>query len=210
MKSARQPTSALVPSREELAAHMPLVHQVVARVLRRLPPNVLREDLVAAGTMGLLDALRKSEARGAAFEWYARVRIRGAVMDELRAEDWLTRRNRARVARDEASGIATPTSVVGFDDLPQVEAQGFEDERAPNPHEQVQARLNRMALESAVSTLPEREANIVRWHYFEGVDFKDIARRFGVSEPRISQLHSRAMTLLRGIMAEKPCAAAAA
>src|SRR5580704_6104653 len=103
------------PTREELTAYMYLVHQVVARVLRKLPPNVLRDDLVAAGTFGLVDALRKSADRGPAFDWYARIRIRGAVVDELRAQDWLTRRARTRVAKAQAQGESGSVAVVGFD-----------------------------------------------------------------------------------------------
>src|SRR5580693_8720352 len=113
------------PSREELTSYMYLVHQVVARVLRKLPPNVLRDDLIAAGTFGLVDALRKSADRGPAFDWYARIRIRGAVVDELRAQDWLTRRARTRVARAQALGLGGSAAVIGFDDLPEVQSQGF-------------------------------------------------------------------------------------
>ena len=198
------------PSREELATYMPLVHQVVARVLRRLPPNVLREDLVAAGTYGLVDALRKSSERTVAFDWYARIRIRGAVVDELRAQDWLTRRARTRLAKAQARGENAAVSVVGFDDLPEGQAFGFADAGAPSPLEQVETRMERASLELAVGKLPEREGNIVRWHYFEGVPFKDIAGRLGVSEPRVSQLHSRAMLRLRTIMIESPRTEAAA
>src|SRR5579862_3772358 len=104
MKHCSSPSLVNTPSREELTLYMPLVHQVVARVLRKLPPNVLRDDLVAAGTFGLVDALRKSTERGPAFDWYARIRIRGAVVDELRAQDWLTRRARTRVTRAQAQG----------------------------------------------------------------------------------------------------------
>ena len=99
------------PTREELDLYMPLVRQVVARVLRKLPPNVLREDLISAGTFGLIDALRKSVDRGPAFEWYARVRIRGAVVDELRAQDWLTRRARSRITRAQADGTGGSAAV---------------------------------------------------------------------------------------------------
>lgn len=184
------------PSRQDITELMPLVHQVVARMLRRLPPNVLRDDLVAAGTYGLVDALRKNPERGPAFEWYARIRIRGAVVDELRSQDWLTRRARTRVTKAQAEG-QRGTSVVGFDDLPESQAQALVDESAANPHEQVERKMDMRALQQAVRALPEREANIVGWHYFDGVPFKVIAARLGVSEPRISQLHSRAMGLLK-------------
>jgi RNA polymerase sigma factor for flagellar operon FliA len=202
-------TSPTSPTREELASYMYLVQQVVARVLRKIPPNVLRDDLIAAGTFGLVDALRKSTERGPAFDWYARIRIRGAVVDELRAQDWLTRRARTRVARAQAQGHSDGVTVVGFDDLPESQAQGFADESIATPQEQVERRMDRMALERAVAMLPEREANIVAWHYFDAVPFKTIALRLGVSEPRVSQLHARAMGRLRVTLADS-CGAAAA
>lgn len=194
---------------------MPLVHQVVARAMRRLPPNVLRDDLLAWGTFGLIDALRKSPVRasrkgadgneivdrGPAFEWYARIRIRGAVIDELRMQDWLSRRARHRMDRAHAAGESARAAFVGFDDLPEGQAQAFVDERATAPDMQVEQHLDRAALAKAVATLPEREASIVAWHYFEDVPFKTIAARLGVSEPRISQLHSRALGRLRETMA---------
>ena len=113
-----------VPTREELTSYMPLVHQVVARLLRKLPPNVLRDDLVGAGAFGLIDALRKSTDRGPAFEWYARIRIRGAVVDELRTQDWLTRRARTRVARAQAAGESSGGDWLACETLQPREAVG--------------------------------------------------------------------------------------
>jgi len=205
--ASTQPVSPL-PTRENIARYMPLVHQVVARLLRRLPPNVQREDLVAAGSYGLIDALRKSPDRGPAFEWYARIRIRGAAVDELRSQDWLTRRARTRVAKAQAEGQSRGAAVVGFDDLPEAQANALADESIPTPDAQIERRMERLALEQAVSQLPEREASIVSWHYFEDVPFKLIAARLGVSEPRISQLHSRAMGMLRSRLAQQQAAAA--
>jgi RNA polymerase sigma factor for flagellar operon FliA len=206
----RDPAKPLTPpTREDLELYMPLVRQVVGRVLRKLPPNVLRDDLIAAGTFGLVDALRKSEDRGPAFDWYARIRIRGAVVDELRAQDWLTRRARTRVARAQAQGLGGSAAVIGFDDLPEMQSQGFIDESAATPQEQVERRLDRAALEAAVALLPEREAKIVGWHYFEGIPFKAIAGRLGVSEPRVSQLHARAIGRLRTTMEQRGSAEAA-
>ena len=201
MKPCASPSLVQAPTREELTYYMPLVHQVVGRVLRKLPPNVLRDDLVAAGAFGLIDALRKSVDRGPAFDWYARIRIRGAVVDELRSQDWLTRRARTRASKAQAQGEGCGASVVGFDDLPESQAQAFVDDSIASPQEQVEQRMDRDALERAVGLLPEREANIVGWHYFEGMPFKTIAARLGVSEPRVSQLHARAMGRLRATLA---------
>src|SRR5580698_9647642 len=151
--NSTKPVSSL-PTREDITEYMPLVHQVVARLLRRLPPNVQREDLIAAGSYGLVDALRKSPDRGPAFEWYARIRIRGAAVDELRSQDWLTRRARTRVAKAQAEGQSRGPAVVGFDDLPEAQANGFADESTPTPDAQIERRMERVALERALSHLP--------------------------------------------------------
>src|SRR6185295_4970526 len=113
---------------EEVSRHMPLVRQVVARFLRRLPANVLRDDLIAAGVFGLVDSLRKNGGdQGAAFESYARIRIRGAILDELRAQDWLPRR--ARWAMRDGTTEDVPVAVIGLDDLSAHElSHGFVDE----------------------------------------------------------------------------------
>jgi RNA polymerase sigma factor FliA len=195
------PVSAVSASREAIEAYLPLVHQTVRRFLRKLPANVSRDDLVSAGVFGLMDALRKNGGgEGAAFEWYARIRIRGAIVDALRQQDWLSRRARWAVASGEATGA---TAVVSLEDMAAVEqATAMIDEQAASPAEQAEANDTRRRLEQAVSTLPDRERLIVSMHYFEGVLFKDIGALLGVSEPRISQLHARAMGKLRTLLQE--------
>lgn len=75
--------------------HAPLVYRIVRQVAERLPPSVDREDLFGAGMVGLLEAIQKFEPdRGIVFEAYARIRIRGAVLDALRRLDHLSRRMR--------------------------------------------------------------------------------------------------------------------
>ncbi|MBI2895209.1 MAG: sigma-70 family RNA polymerase sigma factor [Deltaproteobacteria bacterium] len=193
------------PSNEDIARYLPVVHQVVRRLLRRLPSNVRREDLVAAGLYGLYDSMRKNGGdTGPKFEWYARIRIRGAILDELRSQDWLPRRARwvasGKMAGSRAasgSGPA-PSAVVGFDDLSSSElATHLADPDAGDSELQMEKMSECRALVQAVDRLPERERTIVRLHYFEGVRFKDIGQLLGVSEPRISQLHSRALGRLR-------------
>jgi len=184
----------------DVADYMPLVHQVVGALLPRLPPNVLRDDLIAAGTFGLLDALRrqpKSE-RGAEFVWYARVRVRGAIFDELRTQDWLSRRARRRFASEERQSGA---AVMGIEDLPE-ERRAIADEHAMTPESLVAARSEATVLAKAVERLPVRERNIITAHYFDGVQLRTIARDLGVSEPRVSQLHARAVARLREYLAE--------
>ena len=82
----------------QVAEYLPLVQRIAQRLLVRLPPSVDLGDLVQAGLMGLLDALEQKEgsANDAAFQSYAAIRIRGAMLDELREQDWLPRRARQR------------------------------------------------------------------------------------------------------------------
>jgi len=182
--------------------YLPLVNQIVAQIARRLPANVLRDDLLAAGIFGLVDSLRRNGGdSGEAFEWYARTRIRGAVVDELRAQDWLTRRARAAVTAASAEDSeARPAALVSIDDMSPAEESAHLIAPGDDPAAQVEARDDFLALARAMEQLPERERRIVGMHYFDGVKFKDIGVELGVSEPRVSQLHARALDRLRSII----------
>lgn len=188
--------------RQIVLAYMPLVHQTVRELARRLPANVQRDDLLAAGVYGLVDSLRKNGGdQGASFRFYARTRIRGAIVDELRAQDWLSRRARDRVSAEaEAEGVSSaPAAFVSLDDLGGVEDQEF-FAASDDPAAVAEARCECRALALAIAQLPERERRIVGRHYFDGMKFKDIGLELGVSEPRISQLHARALGLLRALL----------
>ena len=82
--------------------HAPLVKRIAHHLMARLPSSVQVDDLIQAGMIGLLEASRKYEAsRGASFETYAGIRIRGAMMDEVRKGDWVPRsvhRNARRIS----------------------------------------------------------------------------------------------------------------
>ncbi len=92
----------------------PLVRKIAGGFQRKLPRNVLREDLIAAGMSGLWDAIRRHPDGGdESFEWYVRVRIRGAILDELRAQDWLPRRARAAAEANAGTDAYVPPPSVG-------------------------------------------------------------------------------------------------
>ncbi|MGL5237591.1 MAG: sigma-70 family RNA polymerase sigma factor, partial [Plesiomonas shigelloides] len=75
-----------------LMRHVPLVKRIACHLMGRLPPSVLLEDLVQAGMIGLLEAQQNYDAsKGASFETYAGIRIRGAMLDEIRRGDWIPR-----------------------------------------------------------------------------------------------------------------------
>ncbi len=94
----RAVTGATVKSdRSELvASHLDLVDGVVARLARRLPTWVDREELVACGRIGLIEAAERFDPRhGVPFGAFARLRIEGAALDSVRAADWVPVRVRA-------------------------------------------------------------------------------------------------------------------
>jgi RNA polymerase sigma factor FliA len=210
--------AAVVPDAAMLAEHMHLVHRIVARFVRRLPRSVQREDLVAAGTIGLFHALRTNTRTDSAemFAAYACIRIRGSIVDELRRHDWSPRRRRATASQasnvipfrprsaeslpppPEPAAAVAPVAVVGFDDLPPHQSE-FAAEGA-TAFEQLEQKSELDALRRAVDALEGREKEIVKLRYFEGMASKSIARVLGLSEARISQLHARATARLRDIM----------
>jgi RNA polymerase sigma factor FliA len=180
-----------------LPLYTPLVQKIVGGFQRKLPRNVLRDDLLAAGMIGLWDAIQRHGAEAnEGFEWYVRVRIRGAILDELRAQDWLPRRMRSAMNSEHPS-IAP--SVVRLEDMNEWEHGKCLAQQASGEAELCE-RSDHEALSEAVELLPERERFIVREHYYKGVKFKELSVELGVSEPRISQLHSRAMKRLKDIV----------
>ena len=80
-------------SRDELVVtHLPLVKFIVDRIASSLPPHLDRDDLRSAAVIGLISAAERFDpSRGVQFKTFAEQRIRGTIMDELRAQDWLTR-----------------------------------------------------------------------------------------------------------------------
>lgn len=88
----RRPAARAKAENEMVNQYLPLVKTVVGRIQMSLPPHVDPEDLYSAGLIGLLDAIRNYNPRlGSNFESYARVRVRGAIFDELRRMDWVPR-----------------------------------------------------------------------------------------------------------------------
>lgn len=81
-----------VPADQLVRTHAPLVRRIAYHLMGRLPPSVDANDLMQAGMIGLLEAARNySPTRAASFETYAGIRIRGAMLDELRKTDWTPR-----------------------------------------------------------------------------------------------------------------------
>jgi len=200
-RSRRSPPKRLeCDAAARVAEYAWLVKKIAAGIQRRLPRHVLRDDLVAAGMSGLWDAMRRQPDRSEeSFEWYVRVRVRGAILDELRAQDWLPRRIRATAADPQDQRVVP--LVVRFDDLAAWERHhSLATGEGASSESEVDAKLVSERVARAVQDLPERERLIVSMHYYRGVRFKDLGSQLGVSEPRVSQLHSRAIRRLRTML----------
>ncbi|GGE30778.1 RNA polymerase sigma factor FliA [Halopseudomonas oceani] len=206
-----------------------MVKRIAYHLLGRLPSSVQVEDLMQAGMIGLLEASRKFDfGKGASFETYAGIRIRGAMLDEVRKGDWAPRsvhRNtrmvsdamravEARLGRDakdheiaaelemsleEYYTILSDTAgskLFSFDDLLEsgapADVQGGEE-----PFSGLQDERFRAALIEAIDSLPERERLLLSLYYDEELNLKEIGAVLGVSESRVSQLHSQCAARLR-------------
>lgn len=215
----------------------PLVRHVVERVAATLPKNVDHEDLYSAGVFGLLDAHAKFDTgKGVKFETYAVWRIKGAVLDQLRALDWVSRsmRRKARnldgVTRklDQKLGRAASEEEVAremkmsrgefyrlLDHVRGAVLVSLDESRSGEDQDQgtladqladptaldVEGRLERDQVRRVVlrtlDHLPEQERLVVALYYYEHLTLKEIGRALGISESRVSQVHTRAMARLR-------------
>ena len=215
---------------DQLTQYMPLVRRQALSLQVRLPASIELDDLIQAGTVGLLEALSRFDAsQGATFATFASQRIRGAMMDELRTRDWLPRSvRRSARAIDEAvrqleqqlgrapdeSEIAKAMDIC-LDEYQQVlqdansgqllpyeslvEENG--EPEGPNhqsrPFEQLLSSQQRERLVAGISDLPEREKLLMALYYQEELNLKEIGAVLGVTESRVSQLHSQAVSRLR-------------
>ena len=171
------PASVTYNKNDLLKRFAPLVRHVVERVAATLPRNVDHEDLYSAGVLGLLDAHAKFDTRkGVKFETYAVWRIKGAVLDQLRALDWASRSMR-RKARN-LDGVTRKL------DQKLGRAASEEEER-------------KVVVLRTLNHLPEQERLVVALYYYEHLTLKEIGRALGISESRVSQVHTRAMSRLR-------------
>lgn len=223
-------------ARDALITHFaPLVTQVASRMIGRLPDTVELGDLVSYGMFGLIDAIEKFELdRGFKFETYASTRIRGAIIDELRAADWVPRsvRSKARTVEQatrtleqelmrpitdsdvaarigwRTSEVRTVRAQVALSHVAALDSLGTSDAgtsamdtvvslSVPGASTSVEASETRALLASAVQDVRDREQEVLRLYYYENLTLAQIGQILGVTESRVSQIHSGAVRKLR-------------
>jgi RNA polymerase sigma factor FliA len=237
-------------ARERLVvAYSPLVKYVAGRMGSGLPAHVEEADLISYGLVGLISAIERYEPeREIKFETYAIPRIRGAIIDELRALDWVPRSVRARAREIEKANVKlehklqrAPTdeeiaaelgieltefqdsliqisnsTIAALDELWTVsDSSGdqvslldtLQDPSAPDPAKVMDATDLKDRVADAIARLPEREKLVIALYYYENLTLREIGEVLGVTESRISQLHTKAVLRLRARMQEEDVSA---
>ena len=211
--------------------YSPLVKYVAGRVRSGLPSTVEQADLVSDGVIGLMDAIDKFDPdRGLQFQTYAVSRIRGAIVDGLRASDWVPRsirekirdinaaqagleRQLGRAPQDDevaaelgitVAELRTMYSQTAYTSVVSFEAATLDDEETPRAAVDLPGADDDIppGFLAAVRELAERDQIVVALYYWERLTLAEIGQVLGVTESRVSQLHSRATMTLRRKLAE--------
>lgn len=180
--------------------YAPLASAVARRM--RVPTGALvgPDDLASAGFLGLIDAVdRFQPEREVAFEAYAALRIRGAILDELRRVDVIGRAERRRMREAvTAGGEPEISSYANHLSLDAIMATGDRDWAADDEvAERYEREDLRMRVETALRSLPVRQREVLARYYGEALTLRESAARMGISEARACQLHGRAIENLQ-------------
>lgn len=218
--------------------YSPMIKYIAQRIVDRLPANIELDDLISTGVLGLIDAIEKYDsAKGAKFKTYAEFRVRGAIMDELRALDWVPRSVRqkasiigdvhkkleqklGRSATDEEAasemGLTTAEYLENLNasqsmPLLSLEDLGISDKKGEkkslldclagnksvDPHVSLRLEELKKVIVDAIDSLSEKERLMISLYYYEELTMKEIGQVLGITESRISQIHSKAVSRLR-------------
>jgi len=219
------------PELGDVEGYLPLVKRIAWHLKGRLPESVMVDDLIQAGVVGLIEAIHNFRPdQGATFETYAGIRIRGAMLDEIRRGDWTPRSvhkkarevseaiaaveaREGREARDEEVADELGLSLAEYHKILQdtnsaqllsIDEPDHDElnedqlvSHGPTPLREVMDDAFQAALAEEIGRLPEKEKLVMALYYDEELNLKEIGEVLGVSESRISQLHSQAVKRLR-------------
>lgn len=206
-----------------VSLHLPLVKRIANHLALKLPAHIEIDDLIQVGLIGLLKAKEDYQAdSGATFSTYATIRIRGAMMDELRCRDWLPRsvqQNLGKVTKalhraEQLLGRAPTDSEVASElgvslgeyhellgDVSLARLTPVEDIETVagdmEPDREVIESLRATALSDAIKELPEKEQVMMSLYYVDNLNLKEIGLVLEVSESRVSQIHGQAIARLK-------------
>lgn len=212
-----------------LVDYAPLVKRIARQLNSQVSGAMGREDMEQIGLMGLLEALRRYGTPDTGFASYAGLRVRGAILDELRRQDWRPRavRQDSHKMRDAVRAL---TRKLGHEpsDKEAAEALGLSQEEwrqfllddvaeellsfddvlqeaadrahsAPGPEEQYMVRRS---LEQALNALSEREQRVIQMIYEFELSYKEIAAVLDLSDARVCQLNKSALAKMKAALAQ--------
>lgn len=213
---------------ELIVSHLPLVKHVIGRIVGELPPGVDVENLEAAGVLGLVEAAGKFDpTRNAQFKTFAYLRVRGAILDELRRSSPLPQHMLEKVSAVRAAMRKLPTPItveaiaaetgLSEDEVSDTLAAdrfsrmvSWEQTAMPNgmgpaqtvepPQAVVERWEQTEQLADAIEQLPERERRVLTMYYRDDMRLKEISAVLKLSTSRISRLLSKAEFELREIL----------
>lgn len=213
--------------------HLSLVKVIAHHVSLRLPPGKSVDDLIQVGMIGLLEASRAYEGnQGAEFKSYASIRIRGAILDELRRDSWMPRsvqqksrqlsqaikavENRTgETATDREIASELGVSITEYAEILETVAGctvfSLEDQTETLDSEQnddlplamAEDESTRKVLAEIIESLPKQEQMVVVLYYNKGLNLREISEVLSVSESRVCQVHSQAVGRIRTRMRAK-------
>ena len=211
---------------KHLLAYAPLVKRIVRQLNSQIAGAIDRDDMEQIGLMGLLEALRRYGEPDGAFGSYASLRIRGAILDELRRQDWRPRavRQQSHKLRDAVRALTRklgrePTehdimSGLGLTaeayqaylmdenaeliaSFDEVLQESVSNDTAPSPEEQL---VVRRSLEQALRGLDEREQRVVQMYYEFELSYKEIAAVLDLTDARVCQLNKAALNKMKAVL----------
>ena len=210
---------------ELVREYLPLVKKIALYWTARLPAAVELDDLMQVGLIGLIQASESYDSsKGASFATYATIRVKGAMLDEVRRNDWVPRslqqkmkqvsesirRVEARMGRAADDRDIANELGVTLQEYQKLAGQltccrmtsleGRDDEEAgdgPDPSAHLENLGFRQALVDAIKVLPEKEQLMMSLYYSDELNLKEIGAILGVSESRVSQIHGQALARLR-------------
>jgi RNA polymerase sigma factor for flagellar operon FliA len=220
----------------DITQYAPLVRKIASILISRLPASVELDDLIQVGIIGLIDAARQFDpSQGVQFETFASQRVRGAMLDELRREDWMPRQTRRHAKQIEEAitqleqrngrspleseiaeqlnlsltdyqtllGECKGLSLLHIEDFTNEDGESINgianmvDHGTPDPLASLSDGAFKQALVHSIGALPERDQLVMALYYEQDLNLKEIGAVLGVSESRVSQLHSQAIARLR-------------
>jgi len=203
-----------------ISNYIPFLKGIVSRVYAKLPKTVDIMDLENYGCIGLIDAIKKFDLnRNIKFETYATYRIKGAIIDGIRKQDWLSRSQRSRIknnyenqfednaVRNYFSDWENDKFVMLSIDDPDFYEKKIADSSSSDDSigglytgmtadfaEKVQDKL---FLKKAIGKLTAQERKVIFHYYFKGKNFKEIGQLMHVTESRISQINKKILLTLK-------------